>query len=161
MGYDVIGFFYNPNIHPKKEYERRKMELKKIQNFFNVKILEGNYDVKRWFENVKGLEKEREGGKRCEICYKIRLEETAKKARSLGINVITTTLTVSPWKNSKKIFQIGKSISKEYNVKFLEIDFKKKDGFKKSITFSKILNLYRQKYCGCIFSFQKLLEKKR
>ncbi len=86
------------------------MELKKIQNFFNVKILEGNYDVKRWFENVKGLEKEREGGKRCEICYKIRLEETAKKARSLGINVITTTLTVSPWKNSKKIFQIGRNI---------------------------------------------------
>ncbi len=159
MGYDVIGFFYNPNIHPAKEYEKRKNELEKLRKYFGIEIIEGEYDVKGWFEKIKGYEKEKEGGKRCEICYKIRLEETAKIARELGIKYFTTTLTISPWKDSRKIFRIGNEISKKYDVKFLEIDFKKNDGFKKSVELSKKFKMYRQKYCGCIFSLLERMKK--
>ncbi len=161
LGYEVVGFFYNPNIHPPKEYERRKAELEKIRKYFEIDVIEWKYDVENWFKYIKGYEKEREGGKRCELCIKMRLEETAKYARMKGFDAFTTTLTISPWKNSKKIFEIGRKISEKYNIRFLEIDFKKNDGFKKSVELSKRYNMYRQKYCGCIFSYLDRLHKNK
>ena len=152
--YIVTLFFYNPNVHPVEEYGKRLEEARKISKALEVSFIEGDYNTKKWFNAVKGRENNKEGGKRCEICFRVRLEETAGLAKEKGFDLFTTTLTVSPYKNAEVINQVGKGLEKEYNVKFLSVDFKKQDGYKKSIELSKEHNLYRQHYCGCVYSKQ-------
>jgi len=154
-GYEVAGFFYNPNIHPKEEYDKRAGELKKIEDALNIKIFRHeNYEeeVAKWFSSIKGFENEKEGGKRCEICYELRLKKTAQKAKEEGFEVFATTLTISPHKKADVINAIGEKVSKESGIEYYPSDFKKKDGFKKSIELSKKYFLRRQSYCGCVFS---------
>lgn len=145
-------YFYNPNIHPEEEYKKRLVEVRKVAKKFNLSLMEGEYDKDRWLELVKGLEKEPEKGKRCEICFEMRLEETAKKAKELGIKNIATTLVSSVYKDSVLINKIGEAIAQKYNLKFFCLSFDKKGINLKSLKLPKELNLYRQKYCGCIFS---------
>ena len=150
--YEITGFFYNPNIHPKQEYQLRVKEVEKLASQMDFPLKIGPYDVDRWFSLIKGLEEEPEGGKRCEICFYTTLQATAELAANLEFDLFTTVLTVSPHKNADLINKLGKDIAEEYNVSFLPANFKKKDGFKRSIELSKKYNLYRQNYCGCVFS---------
>ncbi len=151
-GYDVAGFFYNPNIQPRPEYEKRLQETMMLSSFFGFSLLSGEYDQDNWLKSIHGLENEPEGGKRCEICYRLRLIKTASIAERYGFEAFTTTLSVSPHKDFKKLKRIGEKVAEEYGLTFLSYDFKKKDGFKRSIELSRVYNLYRQKYCGCLFS---------
>lgn len=146
--------YYNPNIEPEEEYLKRKEEQKKLIKLLNkgIKVLDCDYDNNKYHEVVKGYEKEPERGSRCYICYKQRMEYTAKTAKEKGYDMFATTLTVSPYKVTKWINEIGFDLEKEYNIKYLPTDFKKQDGYKKSIELSKKYNLYRQDYCGCIYS---------
>ncbi|MCF7887734.1 MAG: epoxyqueuosine reductase QueH [Candidatus Omnitrophica bacterium] len=150
-GYSIVGFFYNPNIHPYKEYLHRKNETEKIAKLYNIKIIEGNYELDRWEDTCGQFRQEKEGGKRCNLCFKLRLEKTYQLTQENNFDYFTSTLTISPHKDSQKIFQIGEKISGD---KFLKIDFKKRDGFKKTIEQAKKLNLYRQNYCGCVYSLR-------
>ncbi|MGE5455549.1 MAG: epoxyqueuosine reductase QueH [Ignavibacteriales bacterium] len=152
--FNISLFFYNPNIAPKEEYDKRIIELDRFVNEFNndVKIIEGNYDNNIYEEMIKGLEEEKEGGKRCFKCFNLRLEETAKKALELNFDYFTTTLSISPYKNASVLNNIGKNLENEYKIKYLYSDFKKNDGYKKSIELSKKYQLYRQDYCGCTYS---------
>ena len=142
--------YYNPNIEPYEEYNKRKNEQIKLCNIFNIKVLDCDYDNDLFHEVVKGLESDKEGGSRCFKCYELRLRKTASLASNYDF--FGTTLTVSPFKNSNKLNEIGLNLEKEYNVKYLVSDFKKKEGYKKSIILSKEYNLYRQDFCGCIYS---------
>jgi epoxyqueuosine reductase len=151
-GLEVTGFFFNPNIHPENEYRKRLSTARKVAEFHQIGFLEGQYLPEKWRHLVKGLEKEPEGGKRCGICFKFRLEETYRMARELKIEQFTTTLTISPHKDFALISSIGKAISPEG---FLAYNFKKEEGFKKSIEFCRQHALYRQDYCGCVFSIDK------
>lgn len=148
--------YYNPNITDKKEYEYRLSEEERLINELPVKypvtLIPGNYEPERYLEAVKGLENEPEGGKRCEVCFELRLREAAQKCRETGADYFLTTLTISPLKNAEKINEIGERVAKEYGVKYLPSDFKKKNGYKRSIELSKEYKLYRQNYCGCVFS---------
>jgi hypothetical protein len=144
----VTGLFYNPNIHSEEEYLRRLEVAKTVANILKIKLLEAPYDQEKWFTQVKGLETEPEGGRRCTICFKMRLEYTAKIAKEQGLDYFTTTLTISPHKDTKLINEIGKAAGPG----FLEYDFKKESGFKKAADFARANQLYRQNYCGCIFS---------
>ena len=155
-GFEVIGFFYNPNIHPESEYSQRRKDLDIIKKEYGIDIIEAEYDVDNWFKQVKGYESEPEGGTRCNICFKMRLERTYTQMIRDGLDFFTTTLTISPHKNSKAINSYGQDISKEH---FLVRDFKKQDGFVDSAKRSKSLNLYRQSYCGCVYSQNKNTNK--
>jgi len=150
--FNVSVYFYNPNIHPKEEYEKRLAEIEQFSRTWDFPLIVGEYDTDRWFSLTKGLEKEREGGKRCAICYELRIEETARYAVENDFQVFTTALSVSPHKNAGLINSLGRAIGERYNIKFLEADFKKKDGFKISCQLSRELGFYRQNYCGCIYS---------
>jgi len=153
-GYSPVCFFYNPNIHPHDEYKRRLEELisfAKVKNY-NVVIQEDCENI--WLESIKGYEFNEEGGKRCALCFELRLEKTALYAVKNNYEIFTITLTVSPHKNADVINEIGSKIGAKYNIDFLEADFKKNNGFKRSIEISKEYGLYRQKYCGCKFSFR-------
>lgn len=150
--FNITVLYYNPNIEPFTEYEKRKQEqIRFIKEFnhSNITFLDCDYDNNAFTEAVKGLENEKEGGARCPVCFRVRLEKTARVAKEKKYDFFGTTLTVSPYKNSKQINLIGHALEKRYNVKFLYSDFKKKDGYKKSIELSKQYNLYRQNYCGC------------
>ena len=151
---DVI--YYNPNIEPEEEYIKRKNEQIKFINEFNgkypVSLIDADYDNERFMIDLHPLKQEKEGGARCSICIKKRMEFTAKKAKELGYDFFATTLTVSPHKNAAYVNEIGKELEKKYNSKFLISDFKKNEGYKRSIILSKEYNLYRQDYCGCIYS---------
>ena len=154
--FDITVFYYNPNISPIEEYELRKEEQKRLIKSLNFKnrvdFLDCAYENYE-FENIsKGLESEPERGKRCFKCYELRLRKTAEMAKNLNYEFFTTTLTVSPYKNAEWINQIGENLSKKYDVNYLVTDFKKNDGYKKSIELSKKYNLYRQNFCGCKFS---------
>ena len=153
--YNITGFFYNPNIDNVEEYQLRKQEMERFSQILNVPVIFGRYDPDRWHKAVKGFEKEPERGKRCEICFKLRLEETARIAEEQGFPLFCTTLTLSPLKNAKMINLIGNEVGQKSKSQYLESDFKKKDGFKKSIERSREYNLYRQNYCGCSFSKRK------
>lgn len=161
--YDITLFFYNPNITDPGEYEKRKSaQLQFIQRYNQerpteepVKFLEGNYDVNRFYEVAKGLESEPEGGKRCEKCIELRLGETAEQAAGLSFDCFGTTLSVSPHKNYMLISQIGCGLASRVNIEYVDEDFKKKDGFQRSIELAKKYELYRQYYCGCEYSKQK------
>ena len=154
--FNITVLYYNPNISPKDEYLYRLQEEKRLiseMKFKNpVKILDCDYNADEFFTVAKGLEKEPEGGKRCEKCFDLRLDFTAKTAKENKIDYFATTLTISPLKNANLINQIGESLAEKYNVKYLSSDFKKKEGYKRSIILSKEYNLYRQNYCGCIYS---------
>lgn len=154
--FNITVLYYNPNISPKDEYLYRLQEEKRLiseMKFKNpVKILDCDYNADEFFTVAKGLEKEPEGGKRCEKCFDLRLDFTAKTAKENKFDYFATTLTISPLKNANLINQIGESLAEKYNVKYLSSDFKKKEGYKRSITLSKEYNLYRQNYCGCIYS---------
>lgn len=148
--------YYNPNITSKTEYDKRLSELKKFINLVKyenkIDIIECEYNNEDFFNAIKGLEKEKEGGKRCYQCYKLRMEYTAKLALKLGYDYFTTTLSISPYKNANWLNEIGKSLECQYGIKYLYADFKKKNGYKRSIELSRKYNLYRQDYCGCIYS---------
>lgn len=154
--FKVTIFYYNPNITDENEYKKRIEEIKKLLTLINpkyeVKLLEGEYNPKLFLDMSKGLEMEPERGKRCYKCYEMRLKETANIATKLGFNNFCTTLTLSPHKNSDWINEIGEKLDKEYESNYLYSDFKKKEGYKRSIELSKKYDLYRQDYCGCIYS---------
>ena len=150
--FDITVFFYNPNIHPESEYAHRLAEQKRLCEIMGVPCVDGDYDTQSFFACVKGLENEREGGARCERCFKLRLEYTAKKAKALGFDLFATTLTVSPHKNAQLINDIGYDISQKYGIDWLPSDFKKRSGYLRSIRLSEQYGLYRQNYCGCVFS---------
>lgn len=148
----ITLYFFNPNIFPGEEYKKRLNESKKIADKLKTKLIIGDYDHKNWLKLIQGCENEPERGRRCLICYKTRLEAAAKLAQKLNFDFFSTTLTISPHKDAEAISRISNEISKEYKIKYLDKDFKKHDGFKKSCAYSKELGLYRQEYCGCEFS---------
>lgn len=153
--YEVTVFYYNPNIYPYEEYVHRLNEQSRYAKECGLKIevIDGKYDDNEQIYNAFcGLENEKEGGARCKVCFAYRLDKTAKYAKENGFDLFATTLTVSPHKNAQLINQIGQQLSQKYNIDYLVADFKKKDGFLKSIQLSKKFNLYRQNYCGCKFS---------
>lgn len=150
--YDVELFFYNPNIHPEEEYKARLEEAKKYADKIGVKFYEADYDTNIWFNCTQGLEDEPEGGVRCEICYRIRLGKTALFALANGLKNFATTLSVSPHKKANTINEVGQMLGNIYSLNFYEADFKKKNGFKIAARLAKDAGLYRQDYCGCIYS---------
>ena len=150
--FEVSAFFYNPNIYPLKEYELRLNEIQVFFRALSVELIEGEYNSDQWFDRVRGMEQDKEGGKRCEVCFYMRLEKTALVAHEKGFDCFTTTLSVSPHKNAQIINQIGREVQNTGDVVFYEADFKKHDGFKKSCELSKKHGFYRQNYCGCLFS---------
>lgn len=163
--YNITVYFYNPNITKAPEYEKRIAELKRFvaEAPFarNVTIVEEEYDPNTFFEMAKGLEKEPERGARCYKCYELRLRKTAQYAKSHGFDYFTTTLSISPHKNAAWLNSIGEQLGEEYSVTHLYSDFKKKNGYARSIQLSKEYNLYRQDYCGCIFSEEEAKQRKR
>ena len=155
--FDVTIFYYNPNIYPHEEFDKRLVNQEKVlKHFKGVKIVVPDYDEQIFLQNVKGLELQAEGGLRCEECFKLRLKQTAIYAKLNGYDYFGTTLTVSSHKDEQKINQIGLKIANETNVNFLFADFKKRDGYKRSVDLSHEYGLYRQKYCGCRFSIKKV-----
>lgn len=158
--FDITVLYYNPNISPIQEYEKRKQEqinfIKQLD--CGIKIMDCDYDNDVYEECIKGLENEKEGGARCLKCFRLRLEKTAKLASANNFDYFCTTLTVSPYKNSQVINSIGKELMDIYNVKWLYSDFKKEEGYKHSIVLSKQYNLYRQDYCGCIYSIRNKID---
>lgn len=154
--FDITVFFYNPNIDDADEYRRRAAEEQRLlceMKFANKpEFVEGRYDPMEFYETVKGLEKIPEGGARCVKCFELRLRETAKYAVENGFDCFTTTLSISPLKNSRVLNALGESLSGEYGLEYLFSDFKKKNGYKRSVELSRIYGLYRQNYCGCSFS---------
>ncbi len=159
--FKITVYYYNPNIYPEQEYTDRVKEQKRLIDELNpycknkVDFMEGGYEKERFYEAAKGLEQEPEGGERCGQCFRLRLREAAETAKKEGFDYFCTTLTISPLKNAKKINEIGKEIEEEYEVSFLPSDFKKKNGYVRSIELSKKWNLYRQDYCGCIYSWKQ------
>lgn len=157
--YEVTVFYYNPNIYPDEEYLHRVREQQHFIEVFPAKhkisFIEGDFEKDRFYEAVKGLEKEPEGGKRCEKCFHLRLEKTARLASEMGFDYFTTTLTISPLKNAPLLNEIGQGLSEQYAIKWLPSDFKKNDGYKKSTEISKEYNMYRQNYCGCVYSVRE------
>lgn len=160
--FKITVFYYNPNISPKEEYIKRVEEQKRLISQLPVKnpvdFIEGDYEPQDFYDIAKGLEQVPEGGERCFNCYKLRLEKTAKLAYDLNMDYFTTTLSISPYKNALKLNEIAEELSEIYSVKNLPSDFKKKEGYKRSIQLSKEYDLYRQDYCGCIFSKRDLDE---
>ena len=154
--FHITVLFYNPNIYPEEEYIHRKDELKRLigemKTKYPVKMLDCDFESDKFYQMAKGMEKLKEGGERCFGCYRLRLEKTAGEAKKNNFDYFTTTLTISPLKNAQKINEIGKELENQYGVKFLPSDFKKRNGFKRSIELSHQYDLYRQNYCGCVFS---------
>lgn len=150
--YQVSLFLYNPNIFPAEEYNKRKKEVTRIANDTKLKLILGDYNHRKWLEEVKGHASDPERGERCFICYKARMTETVKMAKEKKFKYFTTTLSISPHKDYPTISKIGHELEEEYGVKFIDQNFKKQDGFKKSVCLSRKLGLYRQNYCGCEFS---------
>jgi predicted adenine nucleotide alpha hydrolase (AANH) superfamily ATPase len=150
--YEVCGYFYNPNIHPRQEYDLRLDETRKVARVLDIRLYEGLYDDERWLRITQKFKEEPEKGRRCDVCYAMRLEKTAQKASELGFDIFTTVMSLSPWKKAESLNRMGRMFASRYGIRFLEADFKKKDGFRKSIELSKDHGLYRQNYCGCVYS---------
>lgn len=163
----ITVFYYNPNISYEEEYRRRAAEQRRLIRAYNamlpesgasgeqagrIEIVEGDYEPDCFYDAVKGLEQCPEGGERCFACYELRLRETAKRAAAGKFDYFATTLTISPQKNAAKLNEIGARLADEYGVKWLVSDFKKKGGYQRSIVLSGEYDLYRQNYCGCVFS---------
>ena len=160
--FQITILYYNPNIDPEEEYDKRKEEEKRFLSLFPSKypisFLDCDYDRNSFYEAVKGFEHCKEGEERCYRCYQLRLEKTAKEAQKNHFDYFGTTLSISPYKNSNWINEIGFSLAKKYQISYLPADFKKKNGYQRSIELSQKYQLYRQDYCGCIYS---KLEKER
>lgn len=154
--FHVTVFYYNPNISESAEYKKRVEEqirfIKEFDTPYEVSFIEGDYEPDEFYKTVRGLEKEPEGGKRCFKCYELRLRKTAELAKKMGVDYFTTTLTISPLKNSVILNKTGLKVAQETGTQYLLSDFKKKEGYKRSIELSKEYNLYRQNYCGCVYS---------
>jgi predicted adenine nucleotide alpha hydrolase (AANH) superfamily ATPase len=150
--YDVTCFFYNPNIQPEEECLRRMETVREYTEKLGLEFIAGKYDSERWLQLTQALKNEKEGGMRCELCYGMRLEECARIASEKGYDFFATTLTVGPNKKAAVINRIGRELAEAYGLRFLKEDFKKKDGFRHSVEMSKSENMYRQDYCGCIYS---------
>ncbi len=152
----ITVYYFNPNIYPEKEYLYRKSELSRLiseMRFTNpVSVADCDYDSSDFFGAVKGLEHCPEGGERCFECYRLRLESTARTAKELGSDFFASTLSISPLKNAQKLNEIGECLAGKHSVKWLPNDFKKREGYKRSIILSQEHSLYRQNYCGCVFS---------
>lgn len=158
--FDITVLYYNPNITDREEYDKRVDELKRLveimkQPGWNISVTEGRYEPERFFEMTRGLEQIPEGGVRCFGCYEMRLKETARLAAEGGYDYFATTLTISPLKNAEKLNEIGEQLAQEFGVSHLPSDFKKKNGYKRSVELSEEYGLYRQNYCGCVFSANK------
>lgn len=157
--FSITVFYYNPNIYPEEEYWKRVREQEHFISVFPAKnrisFREGVYEPARFYETVRGLENIREGGERCFACYRLRLEEAARMAREGGFDFFTTTLSISPMKNAAKLNEIGEALAKEYQVAYLNSDFKKKNGYQRSTQLSREYGMYRQNYCGCVFSMRE------
>ena len=158
--YDITILYYNPNIYPEEEYLKRKNEEIRYIDIYNkshddkVKFIDSDYECEKFYDAVRGLESEREGGARCSVCFKLRLEKTAKLAKENKFDIFGTTLSVSPHKNSDVINAVGLAIEKECDIKYLVASFKKQDGYKRSVELAKENKLYRQSYCGCKFALE-------
>lgn len=152
--FKITILFYNPNITDYSEYLKRKEELKRLikEVGYDIEVMDCDYDKEKFISMALGLEDKKEGDIRCYKCYKLRLEKTALVAKENNFDYFTTTLSISPYKNSKWLNEIGKELSVKYKVDYLYADFKKKNGYKRSIELSNIYHLYRQDYCGCIYS---------
>ncbi len=150
--YDIALYFFNPNIHPEKEYLKRKKYLINYAKQKSIRVIDDDYNPQIFFQKVKGLENEKEGGKRCAICFEMRLIQTAVIAKENAFDLFTTTLTISPHKNVKTIFDIANLISAQTEIDYLAKNFKKNHGFVKTIKMAKQLDFYLQDYCGCVFS---------
>lgn len=157
--FKITVFYYNPNIYPEEEYGKRVEEQKNFIEKFPAKhpisFVEGKYEKERFYAMAKGLEDVKEGGERCFRCYEMRLRETAVLAKQMGADYFTTTLSISPLKNAEKLNEIGERLAKEYGIRYLNSDFKKKNGYKRSVELSEEYGMYRQYYCGCVFSKQQ------
>ncbi|MBO6282480.1 MAG: epoxyqueuosine reductase QueH [Pseudobutyrivibrio sp.] len=157
--FHVTVFYYNPNIYPDDEYYHRVKEQQRFINEFPTKypvdFIEGDYDKSSFYDIAKGLEKEPEKGKRCHKCYDLRLRRTATVAKEKMFDFFSTTLTISPMKDSQVLNEIGEAIGKELGVNWLYSDFKKKEGYKRSTEISKEYDMYRQDYCGCVYSYNE------
>lgn len=162
--FEITVFFYNPNISPAEEYEKRVEEIRRMigeMEFAHpVELVEGEYDPQVFFQMAKGMEHIPEGGERCFGCYRLRMEEAARLAKEGNYDYFTTTLSISPLKNAQKINEIGEELAEIYQVSHLPSDFKKKNGYKRSIELSGEYGLYRQDYCGCVFSKREREENK-
>lgn len=158
-------FYYNPNISPQAEYEKRSAELRRLIESFprvhEITLVEGRYDPERFYEVSEGLEECPEGGARCRACFSLRLGEAARVCRTLGLDYFTTTLSISPLKNAAVLNEVGEEAAGKYGVRFLPSDFKKKDGYRRSIELSHEYGLYRQDFCGCEFSKREAEKRKR
>ena len=157
--FSITVFYYNPNIYPPEEFGKRVEEqqrlIRELPAKHPISFLEGPYEPERFYEMAKGLEREPEGGERCARCYRLRLLEAAQMARAGGFDYFTTTLSISPLKNAEKLNEIGARLAEEYKVPYLFSDFKKKNGYKRSTELSAEYGLYRQDYCGCVFSLRE------
>ena len=152
--FEITVIYYNPNIEPEIEYVKRKLEQLKGLDMLGIKYVDCDYDNVEFKKICNGLEDEPEGGRRCHKCYLLRLEKVAQIAKQNNFDMFTTTLTVSPYKHSDVLNKIGLNLEKKYDIKYLVSDFKKRNGYKRSIELSKQYNLYRQDYCGCIYSLK-------
>ena len=161
--FEIYIYYFNPNITIEDEYKKRLDEIdgfiSKLDTKYPIHLVKGEYDPKVFFKISKGLENEPERGKRCYKCYELRLDDTAKMADKMNIKYFASTLTLSPYKNSDWVNEIGELLDKKYNSHYLYSDFKKKNGYKRSIELSKKYNLYRQNYCGCVYSIREGIEE--
>ena len=160
--FQITVYFYNPNIYPKAEYEKRKNTQIQYNSMAKTKypivMIEGDYDTRKFYKAVKGHEHDKEGEERCQICYHLRMEETARLGEEIGFYYFTSCLSISPYKDSQVINEIGERLEQAYAIKYLYSDFKKKNGFKRSIEICNACKLYRQNYCGCEFSMRAMRE---
>ncbi len=163
--FEITVFYFNPNIYPEEEFFKRCEEQKRLLTLMDFKNPVGFTDIgyksELFYSAVKGLEHIKEGGERCYACYKLRLEHTARLAQELGFDYFTTTLSISPYKNAVWLNEIGEQLADEYNVKYLTSDFKKRNGYKRSTELSESFGMYRQDYCGCVFSMRERDEKRK
>lgn len=161
--FDITLYFYNPNIAPEREFLFRLDELRRLTELMEmpeINVVATAYDPEEFYAIAKGLEDLPEGGIRCEKCYRLRLEKSVSYAKEKGFDYVTTTLSISPYKNARWLNNIGQELAKEYGVTYLVSDFKKGEGYKRSCTLSKEFNLYRQDYCGCVYSKEFARQKK-
>jgi epoxyqueuosine reductase len=157
-GYEVVGYFYNPNIYPVQEYKLRLDSTRRVAEELNIEFVEGLYDTDLWYRAVAGLENEPEGGKRCPVCFKMRMQNTYQFMLESGCDMFATTLTMGSNKSGKLMEQLGAEIDKE---RYLARDFKKKDGFKRANELARRWGLYRQNYCGCVFSLRESEDRRK
>ena len=154
VNFKITVFYYNPNIYPEEEYTKRVAEqqhfIERLPAKYPISFVEGTYDKECFYEMARGLEDVKEGGERCFRCYELRLRESAELAKELHMDYFTTTLSISPLKNAEKLNEIGDRLSEEYGIAYLNSDFKKKNGYKRSVELSEEYGMYRQYYCGCV-----------